>query len=225
MIGVTLAIGGGYQYYAELAMESVTKHTGLDCVCISEPKREVEQWALPHLKFDLFDYVEDDDIFFFDADTRMVRDWEVQALAGEKMGVVADFPYSEILKDREQNVPEIPEGEYFNTGMMILNRQAHEPVLRRAREIQENTPFEWTCCYDQSYINKAAHEMRAPLLILPEIYNFVGFGIFRFDNDLPTDEDVCACSRGGRGETTPQGVVALVHARILRATGRCRESC
>lgn len=66
----------------------------------------------------------------------------------------------------------MPVSEYFNTGLFIINRRHHAPLLQRAMLYRGEYTSLW---YEQGLLNVARHRMRAPLHLLPRKYNWLGF--------------------------------------------------
>lgn len=190
MIGVTIGYGQYYQMIARWAMDEVEKYTGLKTFCISSYNNPIDlndKYKIPLVKFDIFDIVKDDDIFFFDADTIIVRDWDVQSLAGPSLKAVADIETNAINRDIFLNAPGMDATKYINTGMMILNRQSHKHIFEYAKKIYETRPFHYTCCYEQTYLNLAIHELGVELDLLDSKYNYVGFAFLPGRIEGPDD--------------------------------------
>ena len=89
--------------------------------------------------------------------------------------------------------------------MMILNRRHHQRVLAEAEAIFQAEPFR-TFYHEQTYINLACQRLGAEVRLLPEAYNYIGYGSLR---GAPADV-VLAHSAGG---------VDYDKAGFLRAVG------
>jgi lipopolysaccharide biosynthesis glycosyltransferase len=188
MIGVTIGVGERFEGLARLAAASVEKHTGLSTRVLTEAQDDP-----CFLKLKMFDLVDEDDIFYFDADTRMLRPWCVTDCAGqEEFLAVADLPSFFVKLECHQCG--LPDEGYFNTGMMILNRRHHQRVMAEAEAIFQAEPFR-TFYHEQTYINLACHRLGAGVRLLPEAYNYIGYGTIR---GAPADV-VLAHSAGGVG--------------------------
>jgi len=84
-----------------------------------------------NLKLHLFDLLDDDHIFYFDADAIHLNDWNPEKFSGRSAVVAALDPFIGQLAEESG----VPADRYFNAGVMILNRAHHEPMLRVAQTL------------------------------------------------------------------------------------------
>lgn len=107
---------------------------------------------------------------------------------------------------------DLPRATYFNAGMFIVNRRAHEPVFTFAakqwRDRERPLPIE-----DQSALNYAVHTLGTPTLFLPETYNYLRAHVDNREND---DGVVIA-------HYTPSGI-AKAHQKLLELAADVGQS-
>jgi hypothetical protein len=137
MIGVTVGVGD-YRPLAERAAASMARHTGLRCVVLGdEPYRraglEGQTGAL--LKLWLWDFVDEEDVLLFDADTICLRPWNPsQFRDGTAVVAVRDWIWRSGIQAEADSVS-VPAEEYFLTCLLLLNRVSHRDLLQAARDI------------------------------------------------------------------------------------------
>jgi NAD(P)-dependent dehydrogenase (short-subunit alcohol dehydrogenase family) len=82
MIAVTIGIGR-YAELARLAAATFSRKTGLECRVLGAAHLRASGLRSAYaLKFRLFDLVDAEDLFYFDADMVCLRAWQPEALAG-----------------------------------------------------------------------------------------------------------------------------------------------
>lgn len=171
MIGVTIGVGK-WRQMAELAAAAAHKHTGLAVRVLgdSEWERYRDQYDSPaFLKLHLFDLVDDDDVFYFDADAIHINAWNPRQFAGcEALTAVID-PY---IGDRALESG-VPRDWYFNSGMMILNRQHHRDMLLAAQGSVARMKSRYF--QDQPHLNRARMACQVPLHALEFRFNHLRF--------------------------------------------------
>lgn len=168
MIGVTLATPG-WEALAETAAQLFARHTGLDVHIITKmpPRGRPAQ----HLKFTIWDEVRDDDVVYFDSDIACLRAWDPNHYAGTRgVGAVPDNPRSKRAgKDwATQGLP--AKWQYFNSGLMILNRSHHQGLFEKALE---HPPELHTTLVDQSALNWARHTLQYPIAMIHRRHNYI----------------------------------------------------
>jgi hypothetical protein len=180
-VGVTIGVGT-YAEMARLAAREITARTGLRTVVLGDAEMEASGLEEPDfLKFRLFDFVEADNIFLFDADMVCLEAWDPSLYFGRR----------EVTCVRDRLIPGIrrdaflwglPPEEYFNAGFFIVNREHHLPWLRRAEAIRHRHPSIWAA---QTPLNAARHELGIPLNFLDRRFNWLGWGDTRLSHDVP----------------------------------------
>jgi len=100
MIGVTIGIGPVHEAIAKISAKCFLEMTGLDVLILGE--KELKQSGLTHpasLKLKAFDFVDDDDILYFDADWFCIKNWNPLIFNNSKLITVCndfvlkiDFP-------------------------------------------------------------------------------------------------------------------------------------
>ena len=171
MTAITIGTG----YYAEMARHAarrLTEMTGLHSVVITDTDFAASGLRHPlHLKFHLFDFVDDADVLYFDADLVCLTAWDPKQFLGSD-GIVAvrDRMMSDVRRDA-QRMGLAPE-DYFNAGFLIVNRERHRSYFEVAERIIDlyGDPFS-----DQAALNAARAMLRIPLRLLDRRYNWVGF--------------------------------------------------
>ena len=171
MIGATIGTGG-WRRTAELAAAAARKHTGLKVRILGDAEWEPFRRRYPNpvfLKLHLFELLGDDDIFYFDADAIHINPWRPQAYAGRAaLTAVLDSFIGDYVKWSG-----VPAAEYFNAGVMILNRRHHTRLLTSAQQIAAariDSPL-----YEQDHLNLARIECAIPLNPLEPRFNHLRF--------------------------------------------------
>ena len=194
MIGVTIAIGQKWEEVAKRAADAVREFTGLDTIIIKESKGHYHKY----IQLRLFEFISGhDDLFYYDADTRMIHHWNPRAwVPRSRIGAVrAHWRYPQIQK--VCNKRNIDPTQYPNCGLMILNRRYHRDIFELASsypEMMENQNV-------QVQLATAMHDLDTPFCWLPRMFNWVRpvgptsecmpvviwhlIGVPRFNNQLP----------------------------------------
>ena len=176
MIAVTVGAGG----HRELAEESarslyqLVEHP-MEVRVLGEAEMGllgVEDPAL--LRFKLFDlFPEHDDILYFDADWCCLQKWCPEALSGPELVVVRDINHSVHVQEDCAVHGNLDVDRYFNSGFMILNRQAHVNFLALAESMYHSVSKHKSLLKDQGALNAAAQLMDIPVRYLDRRYNWV----------------------------------------------------
>lgn len=175
MIGVTIGVGA-YRSLAAQAAESMRRHTGLNCVVLSDEHYESAglSGCPPHfLKLAIWDFIDADQVLWFDADSICLRDWNPQDLVdGRAVVAVRDWIWRDGIQ-REAAQIRLPLEEYFLASVMLLNRHHHEPMMRLAREIHQEIDSQ---VFEQTALNRARAQLNIPIRFLDRRYNWSLFG-------------------------------------------------
>lgn len=182
MIGVTIGIGD-YWHLAQRAAESMSARTGLRCIVLAEDHlRRAGLAGRPAawLKLWLWDFVEDDRVLWFDADTLCLREWNPADFAdGQAVVATRDWSWRTGIQAEAESVG-VPVDEYFLSSIMLLHRPIHEPLLRLAREILPRTSGR---VYEQTALNAARHRLGLPIKWLDRRFNWSLFGLGNLQED------------------------------------------
>jgi hypothetical protein len=80
----------------------------------------------------------------------------------------------------------IPVENYFNAGLMIMNRRCHQAWLRETeRFVLTDTKFKEYDPLDQAALNITRHRMGVKLQLLDRRYNWIGYGVGRLCYEVP----------------------------------------
>lgn len=171
MIAATIADGTAYRELAELAAESVRKHTSLETVVLSPSELPGKLRHPAYAKLLLLRQFTGESILYFDADTRFVRDWDVSALADiDHFAAVADLPSK--AKEIDCKRYKLDPVWYVNCGLWIAS-QRHAAALEAALHLA-NDPAYWTAFrYEQTALNVALQRHRVPIRLLDPRYNWI----------------------------------------------------
>ena len=171
MIGATIGTGG-WRRTAELAAAAARKHTGLTVRILGDAEWEPFRRRYPtpvFLKLHLFELLDNEDIFYFDADAIHINPWQPQAYAGSTaISAVLDSFIGDYVKWSG-----VPAAEYFNSGVMILNQRHHTRLLASAQQIAAvriDSPL-----YEQDHLNLARIQCAIPLNALEGRFNHLRF--------------------------------------------------
>lgn len=180
MIGFTIGTGP-FRELAERAAETFRQTTGLPCVVIGDDEYKGSGLRYPHhLKYHMFDLVDSETVFYFDADLWWMREWNYRSMleaSDGKLIVVRDLLKSgHILKDARDF--EIDVSVYFNSGFMVLHRDTHECMLKAAkgiyaREILSPMYLSNSKFKDQTSMNIARQILELPVHFIDRRYNWV----------------------------------------------------
>src|SRR5260370_6971470 len=140
MVGVTIGVGEHYGRLAELAARAVEEKTKLRTIILRDSHFVFSRLPAPnYLKLRMFDFVADDSILYFDADVACLNPWRPDLFVNSE-AIVAG---AEISRPRHLAVVGewgIPFAEYFNSGVMILNRQNHWNWLKETEHFIRPEP-------------------------------------------------------------------------------------
>lgn len=182
MRGVTIGIGE-YEVLAQRAASSMAASTGLQCTVLTEEhlrQAGLEGRPAAWLKLWLWDFVEDNRVLWFDADTCCLRRWNPADFADDTAVVAArDWYWRNGIQAEAESV-RMPADEYFLSSIMLLYRPAHEPLLRLAREILPHTSGR---VYEQTALNAARHRLGLPIKWLDRRFNWSLFGLGNLQAD------------------------------------------
>jgi len=201
ILGVTIGYGKRYFEYAEMAAESVRRHTGINTFILTE--NEIDNHPIlrnanikdrPYMaQIQLFDFF-DGTIFYFDADTYMLKDWDLsEYYEREEIVAVKDLKRS-CKHDCEAFGLDID--KYINIGMFIATKRYHSKiccmsmVFSGIRKILPESYFR-----EQTFFNMACQKTNCPILFLDDKYNYIAYGIRGTPNDV-----VVAHAAGGPKE-------------------------
>ncbi len=175
MIGVTVGVGA-YLSLAWQAAESMARHTGLECIVLTDEhfvRAGLSGQPAHLLKLFIWDFVDVDEILWFDADTRCLHPWNPSAFSDENALVATrDWIWRECVQEEARQI-HLPREEYFLASLMFLNRRKHEPMLRLARGIY---PQLKTKVFEQTALNAARAQLEIPIRFLDRRFNWSLFG-------------------------------------------------
>lgn len=186
MLGVTIGVGEYYGQLAKLAAQAMEEKTGLKTVVLGDEHFISSGLPAPHhLKLRMFDLVNEDSIVYFDADMACLKSWSPDLFANcEAVVAVAESARPlHVFTARDWG---IPAEEYFNAGLMILNRQHHQNWLRETEHfVLTDTKFKEYDPLDQAALNITRHRMGVKLHLLDRRYNWIGYGNGRLCYEVP----------------------------------------
>lgn len=228
MIGVTIGVGD-YRPLAERAAASMAQHTGLRCVVLGgEHYRRSglvgENASL--LKLWLWDFVDEEEVLLFDADTVCFRPWSpAQFHDGVAVVAVRDWIWRAGIQAEAASVA-VPVEEYFLGCLLLLNRSSHRQMLHLARDIYPQTS---KLVLEQTALNAARHRLGLPLRLLDRRYSWSLFGrgnlhreaavITGHYNDRELRSDfaaVCETASGGEIDESAFGRLGNRYYRYVR---------
>jgi len=186
MIAVTIGIGEYYKRLAIRASEAVRNMTGLETVILDDTHFVSSGLPYPHLlKLRVFDVVDDDKVMFFDSDMVCLNVWNPQRFA-RRDAIVAVAERLHPMVIRACRDWDIPIHEYFNAGLMMLNRNCHHDWFRETEKfVLANPGVPSYDPYDQTPLNITRHRLGLKLELIDRRYNWVGFGTGKFDYEVP----------------------------------------
>lgn len=169
MIGVMLGLGS-YRNTARLSASRAEHMTGLEFTVIEQPPRGFPAHEFPgYVKLALFDLVDADRVLYLDADTVVLRRWDLAALSDRDEFICVRDQFIDLYPASDVG---IPRSRYFNSGMFIANRESHEQLFDHASRLwRSGTSSPPTM--DQSALNYAVQALRVPVHFLPEEFNYL----------------------------------------------------
>lgn len=169
MIGVMLGLGS-YRDTARLSAARAERMTGLEFTVIEHPPKDFPPDEFPgYVKLGLFDLVDAERVLYLDADTAVLREWDLAPLSDRDEFVCVRDEFIGLYPKYDAD---IPRSRYFNTGMFVANRTSHEPSFDFATRLWR-TGTQSLPLHDQSALNYAVQALRAPVHFLPEEYNYL----------------------------------------------------
>ena len=174
MLAVTIGVGERWERLATETAKGVTARTGLETRILGATEMAHYQVRLPHhLKFKLFDALPvAESILYFDADTLFFQRWDPRQFAGRRELIcVRDFE-DQTQIGREARAAGVALEAYFNSGLLILNRQHHAPLLAEAERLSRELV---SVFHDQTYLNAARRVLGIQGLYRPREYNRLKF--------------------------------------------------
>lgn len=186
MVGVTIGVGEYYSRLAKYAAQAMEEKTGIKTTILGHEHFNSSRILAPHhLKLRMFDFVDDDLILYFDADMVCLNQWSPVKLA-QKDAVVAVAESARPLHVRTAKDWKIPVAEYFNTGLMILNREYHREWLRETeRFVLSTKEAKVYNTFDQAALNITRHRLGLRVRLLDRRYNWIGYGGSRLSSEVP----------------------------------------
>lgn len=186
MLAVTIGVGAYYGQLAKLAGKAMEEKTGLKTVVLDDEHFTASGLPAPHhLKLRMFDLVNADSIVYFDADMACLKPWKPDRFTDSE-AVVAVAESARPLHVHTAQDWGIPVAEYFNAGLMILNRRHHQDWLRETeRFVLTDTKFQEYDPLDQAALNITRHRMGVKIHLLDRRYNWIGYGIGRLCYEVP----------------------------------------
>jgi len=186
MVGVTIGVGEYYGRLAKYAVQAVEAKTGVKTRILSDEDFASSGLPAPHhLKLRMFDFVDDESLLYFDADMVCLNSWDPECFA-KTDAVVAVAESARPLHVRTAQDWEIPVGEYFNAGLLILNRPCHRDWLRETEHfVLTDKKFAEYDPYDQAALNITRRRLGLKLELLDRRYNWIGFGGSRLSYEVP----------------------------------------
>jgi|SRR5579864_2706381 len=185
MIAVTIGFGEPFARLATYAAQAVRHMTGLKTVILDGNHFAASGLPHPHhLKLKIFDLIDDDEVLYFDSDIVCLNPWNPKRFARtDALVAVADRPahISGICRDWD-----IPVREFFNAGLMILNRSCHHDWFRETERVILDHPGVRTYqSTDQDVLNITRCRLGLKLELLDRRYNWIGFGTGKLCHEIP----------------------------------------
>lgn len=167
MVGVTIADTPKFYKMAQLAAQSVEKHANIPTHIITQGKASAS-WLW---KFELWDMFPNDTVFFFDADTIMVKDVDLTPFDNQTKFIAVKDQY--ITEHSDLTTCNLDANIYFNSGVMFFNQQ-HKEIANWVQTKRKIRPL-ITGFFDQSYFNKAVQELAIPLRLIATCWNYMRY--------------------------------------------------
>lgn len=173
MLAVTIGVGS-YAEMARYAARAVQQNTGLSTFVIGDEQFARSGLAKPHyLKFRLFDLVDADQVLYFDADQVCLNPWNPRVFADPEMFVAVRDRLGPVIRS-DAEFARVRAEDYFNSGLFIMSRERHLPLLRGAEEMtRTNSKMHF---FDQTALNATRAALGLPLRLLDRRFNWIGYG-------------------------------------------------
>lgn len=185
MVGVTIGVGEYYRRLARHAARTVEEKTGLKTIILGDEHFALSGFQAPHhLKLRMFDLVDDESLLYFDADMVCLNPWSPERFA-RKDAVVAVAESARPLHVRTAKDWEIPVENYFNAGLLILNRSHRDWLRETELFVLTDKRFAEYDPYDQAALNITRFRLGLKLELLDRRYNWIGYGGSRLSYEVP----------------------------------------
>jgi len=184
---VTINFGDVLCENARRSLQAAARRWGASYVEMT-PESTSSSITWDQCKLRVFQYVDADRVLCIDADAVIRGDapspFEVcppDMLGAVKNSLPRMPDYAALLKVEAEDWARINghfgrslprDDKFFNAGVMVLSRSAHEEFLKRAEFIQERVGKDLTW-FEQSAMNYAAAELGIPLYLMDETWNYV----------------------------------------------------
>ena len=177
VVGVTIGIGDECRRMAACATQRFEAMTGLSTVILGQEHLAQTGCSSPlDLKFFLFDFVQADTIVYFDADTRIMRPWNLEPLVDRPEFMACRTFWFDKRVERLGQLYGFG-ARAISGGFFICNRKAHADVLRLARAIQPlDDHYPGLSNPDEIAINSALHILRRKIHFLDRRFNWLQYG-------------------------------------------------
>ena len=174
MKAVTIGCGD-YLELANYSASQFSRFSGLPTVVITDRELVKSFSDYKKVKFDLFSYVDDDDIIYFDADLTLVKEFDFGDLftSSKTFYACRDLSNTAIIQ-RESSIINADKNTYINSGFMKMNRIHHSGVMELAYEHSQRIRSEFS---DQTFINKALIDLGTPIQFVPVTFNYINFNL------------------------------------------------
>lgn len=165
MIALTIGVGTAYGRMAELAAESVTKHTGLDVQiirdCGDEPHPAKHKLRL------LRDYP-GEVVWYFDADVRMIAPWpdlDSYDAVTRTFRASRHDPSAAARRDCREYTLDLH--RFFYSGLWFANLEHHGHAFHVAWQLCHRTDYRTSFAYEQTALNAAIQREGIPFEPIP----------------------------------------------------------
>ena len=179
MKGFTIGIGQPYNRWAKFAAQRMREFTGLECFVLDGSIGASNLEDIWMARYRLFDFCNDNDILYFDADAICCKPWHPQDFTNGAFCAVLDNPTGDWLLKRIKELGLRIES-YVNSGLWIANRKNHrdffKTILNRYKSytkkvgisIRQRDSF---ITFDQDILNHFLDELGIEVRILPDRFN------------------------------------------------------